>query len=155
MQVFNSPLKFKLFLISKLPMAWIAGLKKLDLTSERAVVGVKYGYWTQNPFRSMYFAVLAMAAELSTGLLVLSQVYKSGKNISTLVYKMQADFNKKAVGKIRFICDDGPLLQATIQKAIDTGEGQTLEMTSIGYNENNEQVAKFVITWSMKVKSKS
>jgi hypothetical protein len=155
MQVFNSSLKFKLFLISKLPMAWIAGLKKLELTSDKAVVGVRYGYWTQNPFKSMYFAVMAMAAELSTGLLVLSQVYKSGKNISTLVYKMQADFNKKAIGKIRFICDDGPLLQGIIQKAIDTGEGQTLEMTSIGYNENNEQVAKFVITWSMKVKSKS
>jgi hypothetical protein len=150
MQVFNSSLKFKLFLISKLPMAWIAGLKKLELTSDKAVVGVRYGYWTQNPFKSMYFAVMAMAAELSTGLLVLSQVYKSGKNISTLVYKMQADFNKKAIGKIRFICDDGPLLQGIIQK-----EGQTLEMTSIGYNENNEQVAKFVITWSMKVKSKS
>ncbi len=155
MQVFNSPLKFKLFLISKLPMAWIAGLKKLDLTPERAVVGVKYSYWTQNPFKSMYFAVMAMAAELSTGLLVLSQVHKSGKNISTLVYKMQADFNKKAVGKIRFICDDGSIVQGVIQKAIDTREGQTLEMTSIGYNENNEQVAKFVITWSMKVKSKA
>lgn len=155
MQVFDSSLKFKLFLISKLPMAWIAGLKNLELTPERAVVGVKYGYWTKNPFKSMYFAVMAMAAELSTGLLALSHVYKSGKNISTLVYKMQADFNKKAVGKIRFICDDGPLLQGTIQKAIDTGEGQTIEMTSIGYNENNEQVAKFVITWSMKVKSKA
>jgi hypothetical protein len=33
----------------------------------------------QNPFNSMYFAVQAMAAELSTGALVMYQIQKSGK----------------------------------------------------------------------------
>lgn len=155
MQVFESSLKFKLFLIKKLPLAWVAGLKKLEVSSTKAVIGIRYGYFTQNPFKSIYFAVMAMAAELSTGILALSHVYQSQKPISLLVLKMQADFIKKGVGKVRFICEDGDAIKEAIQKAIDTNTGQTIDAVSIGYNENNEQVAKFVITWTFKVKSKA
>lgn len=150
MQDMNSSLKFKLFLISKLPLAWIAGLRNEELNDHRAVVGIKYGYWTKNPFKSIYFAVLAMAAELSSGLLVLSKVQKSGRNISTLVLGMQAEFNKKATGKIKFICIDGTAIDQVINDSIHTKQGKTIETTSIGYNEKNEQVAKFTITWTVK-----
>ncbi|HTF82567.1 MAG TPA: DUF4442 domain-containing protein [Cytophagales bacterium] len=153
MQVFKSSFKFKLFLISKLPLAWVAGLKIDEVNQTQAVVAVRYSYWTKNPFKSMYFAVQAMAAELASGALVLSHVSESGKNISMLVLKMRADFTKKALGRIRFICMDGESIRLAIQTAIATGEGQTIEATSIGYNENNEQVATFVITWTLKNKS--
>jgi hypothetical protein len=47
------------------------------------------------PFNSMYFAVQAMAAELSTGALVMYQIQKSGKKISMLVANNKGNFKKK------------------------------------------------------------
>jgi hypothetical protein len=40
------------------------------------VVSVKHRWINQNPFNSMYFAVQAMAAELATGALVMSDSKK-------------------------------------------------------------------------------
>jgi len=40
------------------------------------VATVKHRWLNQNPFNSMYFAVQAMAAELTTGALVMYQIKK-------------------------------------------------------------------------------
>jgi hypothetical protein len=63
-----SPAKLRLFMLRKLPMAWLAGLRLTALTPAAATVTIRYKYLTQNPFRSIYFACLAMAAELASGI---------------------------------------------------------------------------------------
>ena len=70
----RSNFKFKLFMLKQLPSAFFSGIKLIDITEEKAVVTIPYKYLTKNPFRSMYFASQAMAAELSTGILALSQI---------------------------------------------------------------------------------
>ena len=100
----------------------------------------------------MYFAVQAMAAELTTGALVLSQIRDSKKNISMLVANSKSNFTKKAVGRITFTCNDGLLIENAIKKAIETNEGQTIWMKSIGINEQGEQVSEFDFEWSVRVK---
>ncbi len=42
-----------------------------------------------------------------------------------LVVHNQAEFTKKAVGRVTFSCHQGKELDAVLQKAIETGEGQT------------------------------
>lgn len=148
-------LKFKLFLLTKLPLAWVAGLKKIEVTSKQAIIGINYGYWNMNPFKSMYFAAQAMAAEMASGILVLECCKTSGKNISTLVLGLKAEFSKKAVGKIKFVCSEGDLIAESINKAIASGQGESFDVKSIGYNEQNEIVATFVLTWTVKERSKS
>ena len=54
---------FKLFTIAKLPLAFISGLKVLDLDENQCSTSVGYKYLNKNPFQSTYFAVLNMAAE--------------------------------------------------------------------------------------------
>jgi hypothetical protein len=71
-----------------------------EISEIRAVTTVKYGWKNQNPFQSMYFAVQAMAAELSTGALVMSKIHQSGKKISMLVANNNSSFTKKATGRI-------------------------------------------------------
>ena len=100
----------------------------------------------------MYFAVQAMAAELSTGALVMDHIQKSGKKISMLVANNKSNFSKKATGRIKFVCNDGDLAAKTIQKAIETGEGQTFWMKSIGTNEKGEQVSEMDFEWSVRTK---
>jgi hypothetical protein len=148
----RNPFKFRLFMLRKLPMAFIAGLSLAEIDEERAAVCIRYKYLTQNPFRSLYFACLAMAAELASGILSIVHVSASGKAVSMLVVKMEADFTKKAVGKIIFTCADGIKIQKAIQESIQTGEGRTLVATSIGLDETGDKVAEFRITWSYKVK---
>lgn len=108
----------------KLPSAFICGVRVKTIDATECVVSVKHRWINQNPFQSMYFAVQAMGAELSTGALVMYHIQKSGKKISMLVANNKGNFTKKATGRITFSCNDGHLIEEAIQKTIATGEGK-------------------------------
>ena len=147
-----NPFFFKLFLFLKLPMAFLAGLKLKELSDSHAVVKMKYKYLNKNPFGSIYFACLSMAGELASGMLAASIAYKSNPKLSMLVVGVKINFSKKAVGTILFECNQGKEILATIQKSLDTGEGQTIEVLTIARDEKGDVVAEFLIQWSFKVK---
>jgi hypothetical protein len=147
-----SPAKLNAFLFIKLPSAFWCGVRVKSISKETCVVTVTHRWFNQNPFKSMYFAVQAMAAELTTGALVISQIKKSGKNISMLVANNNGNFSKKATGKITFTCNDGHLIEEAIQKTIATGEGQTFWMKSIGKDEKGDQVSELNFEWSVRIK---
>ncbi|HKX87509.1 MAG TPA: DUF4442 domain-containing protein [Flavobacterium sp.] len=147
-----TPSKLNTFLFFKLPSAFWCGVRTRAINENQCVVSVKHRWFNQNPFNSMYFAVQAMAAELSTGALVMLQIKKSGKNISMLVANNKATFTKKATGRITFTCNDGHLISEAIEKTIVTGEGQTFWMKSIGVDEKGDQVSVFEFEWTIRVK---
>ena len=149
-----SPAKLNAFLFLRLPSAFWSGVRVKSVSKEQCVVTVTHRWFNQNPFKSMYFAVQAMAAELTTGALVMTKIKHSGRNISMLVANNNGNFSKKATGTITFTCNDGYLIGEAIQKTIATGEGQTIWMKSIGENENREQVSEMNFEWSIKLKSK-
>jgi hypothetical protein len=94
-----------------------------------------------------------MAAELSTGVLAFGNIYKRKSAVSMLVSKVEAEFIKKATGKIVFTCNDGEAIANAINQTITTGEGIVVPCTSTGVNEQGEVVAMFTFTWSFKSKS--
>lgn len=147
-----SPGKLNKFLMFKLPSAWISGVRVKRINKNSCEVGVKHRWINQNPFNSMYFAVQAMAAELSTGALVMSQIRESGEKISMLVAQNKATFSKKATGRINFICKDGNLIGEAIKETIRTGEGQAFWMKSTGINEDGTEVSVFEFEWTIKKK---
>lgn len=140
------------FLFFKLPSAFICGVRAKHIDAERCQVTVRHRWINQNPFHSMYFAVQAMAAELSTGALVMGHIRSSGHPVSMLVAQNKCTFTKKATGKISFVCNDGAQIGAAIVQAVDTGEGQTCWMKSIGTNENGEVVSEMLFEWTVKAK---
>ena len=148
-----TPLKLNIFLFFKLPSAFWSGVRVKSISKEQCVVTVKHRWFNQNPFKSMYFAVQAMAAELTTGALLMMQIKKSGKNISMLVANNNSNFSKKATGRITFTCNDGHLIEEAIKQTIATGEGQTIWMKSVGVNEKREQVSEMNFEWSIKLKA--
>lgn len=150
--ILSSPFKFKLFLLAKLPMGFIAGLRVEEISEAKSVISVPFTYLTKNPFRSIYFACLSMAGELASGALGLIQVYESTPAVSMLVVNMNASFSKKAVGKIRFICEDGLRIKEAIAETKRTGEGVEVSAKSIGFDIKGDQVAVFDIVWSFKAK---
>jgi hypothetical protein len=144
--------KLNTFLLFKLPSAFICGVRVKAIDAHQCVVSVKHRWINQNPFNSMYFAVQAMAAELSTGALVMYQIQKSGKKISMLVANNKGSFTKKATGRITFTCNDGPVIEKAIQETIANGAGQTFWMKSIGMDEKGIQVSEMDFEWSVRVK---
>jgi hypothetical protein len=152
-QRLNNPVLFRLYLFMKLPAAFFSGVRVREIDEQHCVVTVPYKWFSQNPFRSTYFACLAMAAEMSTGSLAMAHVYQRKPGVSMLVVKFEASYYKKATGRTRFECKDGGLLLNAIEKAIATGEAQTCITMSTGINREGEKVAECFITWSFKAKA--
>ena len=151
-RMMKHPLKFRIFLLSSLPSAFFAGVSIRDVDSKRCVVTVPYKWFTKNPFRSTYFACMGMAAEMSTGALCMIHLYKKKPTVSMLVVKVEGDYFKKATDRTTFICEDGEMIQKTIEESIATGESKTVRTKSTGSNKEGEMVAEFFITWSFKAK---
>ena len=148
-----TPNKINLFNIFNLPAVFLMGIKVKTLTDEFCNVSVKHRWINQNPFNSMFWAVQGMAAELTTGALVMDKIQQSGKNISMLVLNNKASFTKKATGRITFTCKQGLEVDKAIAKTIETGEGQTIWLNSVGVNSEGIQVSEFNFEWTLKVKS--
>jgi hypothetical protein len=148
----SNPLLFKLFLMIKLPMAFLANLKVKSVKSEYCEITVPFKWLNQNPFRSTYFAVLAMAAEMSSGMIALMYTQDSKPSVSMLVTNLEAKFTKKATGLTTFKCDEGKAIREAIERSILTGEGQSVVCKAIGVNKNGEEEAVFEVTWSFKAR---
>ena len=136
----------------KLPAAYFTGVRTRALSDTTCVVTVKHRWVNQNPFKSMFWAVQGMAAELTTGALVMKKITGSGKKISMLVASNNASFSKKATGRITFTCNEGNKIDEAINLAIESGEGQTVWLNANGINEDGIEVSSFNFEWTLKVK---
>ncbi len=148
----NHPLKLKLYLLKNLPAAFFSGLKVVKANDQACIVSVPYKGFTKNPFRSTYFACLSMAAELSTGVLAMANIYGRRPSVSMLITAMEATFYKKATDTTFFTCKDGEKIRNAIASAVITGQGQEIKVCSVGRTADDETVAEFWFTWSFKAK---
>ena len=153
-QLVKHPIKFRLFLLMKLPSAFFSGVRVREMDRTKCVVTVPYKWFSQNPFRSTYFACLSMAAEMSTGVLALACLNKRNPPVSMLVVKVESQYYKKATGVTWFTCYAGDDLRQIIDEAVQSGEGKIIRVQSTGKNNLGELVAEFWITWSFKAKTK-
>ncbi len=148
-----TPRKLNLFLLTKLPSAYFSGVRLKSILEDEVVVTVRHKWINQNPFKSMYWATQGMASELTTGILVMKEIDACGKRISMLVTQQNGIFTKKALGNITFSCKEGNKIKSAIFETIKTGEGQTVVLTSQGFDEQGDVVSTFEYEWSVKVKT--
>ena len=100
------------------------------------------------PFRSMFWAVQGMAAEIATGML-LSNMFKAAQlETSMLVIANEATFTKKAVGRIRFSCTQAAAITTVIEQLKSSSSPQTLWLSAEGVDEQGDVVASFKFHWS-------
>lgn len=149
-----SPRKINAFTFFNLPSCWWSGVRCKNIYSEKCVVQVTHNWFNKNPFESLYFAVQSMAAELTTGALIMYYIKRYDINMSMLVISNESTYSKKATGKITFTCTDGPLIKAAVKTAIKTQEPQIIWMESKGRNQIGEEVSYFKFQWSLKCKRK-
>ncbi|MCB0642658.1 MAG: DUF4442 domain-containing protein [Phaeodactylibacter sp.] len=148
---FRSPWQMRLYYLNKLPSAFFWGFRVQSITPEQTVVRLPYRWSTKNPFRSIYFAAQAGAAEFSTGILAILAL--SGRPaISMLVVDLKVTYSKKADSVATFTCEDGLKVFEAVDRALSSGEGQTVVMKSTGRRKDGLIVSETEITWSFKKK---
>jgi hypothetical protein len=150
----RNPFLFNLFLLAKLPLAWVAGCRIKRIGSAGCEVQLPYGWRSQNPFNSIYFAAQSMAAEMSTGVLALLAIENSGQSVAMLVGEMEGGFTKKADRLVTFTCSDGDRMFAAVAETCRTGEPVTVRMETVGRMADGTEVSRFFFTWSLKRRSK-
>jgi hypothetical protein len=101
----------------------------------------------------MFWAVQGMAAELTSGVLLMREIEIQKSSVSMLLVETKASFSKKAKGKIRFTCDEVKEAKDLIDKAISSADGHRHWFTSIGIDQNGDEVSRFQFHWSVKGKT--
>ena len=149
-----NPFTFRLFTFFKVPMVFWAGVKILTLNADKCVATVPFKFINKNPFKSMYFAVQAMAAELSTAVPAMLAIEKFDKKFAFIVVEVQAQFHKKAIDKVSFTCLDYKGFERVLTQAIETGESLKYSAKTIGTMSDGTIVSEFMFTWSFKVRTK-
>ena len=133
----------------KLPAAWLSGVRLTLIDEDKCEVKVRFKWINQNPYRSMFWAVQGMAAELTTGMLLTKYIQDSNANISMLLVGNKSNFYKKAVGKITFTCEEGENAKKLINSTIQNITSKAWFKTK-GYDETGDLVSEFDFEWSCK-----
>ena len=136
-------------MLFKLPAAWLTGVRLSLINDSRCEVKVKFKWINQNPYRSMFWAVQGMAAELTTGMLLTNSIQNSNANISMLLVSNKSSFHKKAVGKIVFTCEEGENAKKLINSTIQNITSKSW-FKAKGYDETGDLVSEFDFEWSCK-----
>jgi len=147
-------LKYNLFLLKKLPSAYFCGARIKSIDSNQCEIKIALNWFNKNPYKSMFWAAQGMAAELTTALMITDKIKKSGYDVSMLLISNNANYYKKATGLIVFNCNEGDEIDEMMNKLISTNTPQTITLSSIGINQNNVTVSKFVFEWSLKIREK-
>ena len=148
----KSPIQYNIYNFFKLPSVWWCGIRVKSVNEDSCIVSVKHRWINQNPFKSMFWAVQGMAAELSTGLLLMNEISRSKKSFSMLVLNNKANFSKKATGRISFSCDQGRQIRDSINLAISSNKPQTIWLNSSGIDSHGDTVSTFSFEWTLKLR---
>jgi len=149
-RVLNNRVLFKIVMFFQVPLDFMTGMRLRELNEKSCQVSVPYRWLNKNPFKSTFWAVLGMAAEMSTGALVMMYTYKLDPSVSIIVGDCSGEFVAKAKDVTTFVCHDGESIAETVTKAIQTGEPQEVLCKAVGHSEAGEEVARFTFTWKMK-----
>ena len=145
---------FRIFALMKVPAGGLSGMKLTELSPEGAVATLPFKFLNMNPFKSTYFAVQSMAAELSTAAIGLLAIEGKNPSVATIIIDMKAEFPKKATGKVTFRCEDGEAIFKTVDECIATGEARTITAKTVGSMADGTVVSVFYFTWSFKQRRK-
>jgi len=148
-----SPFKQKLFYLKSLPMGLISGIKLVSLDENESVAEVPFRWRNKNPFRSMYFAVLSMAAELSTAAPVMLALEGHDVDVALIIVDLKVEFIKKAQSRTTFTCIEYENICKVIAQLKQAGDTAAVTIKTTGRDVDGNEVATFYFTWSFKRRS--
>lgn len=146
----KNPVLLPLFMLAKLPMGVAAGLRIRTLDTDTCQVSVPHRWRNKNPFGSMYFAVQAMAAEMSTGAPALVACRAADPPVRSLITGMTSEFIAQGTADVTFTCDQVGRLTAAVEEAAGLSQAVKIEVPVVGTMADGTVVSRFSFTWSFK-----
>ncbi|MEE3269739.1 MAG: DUF4442 domain-containing protein [Candidatus Thermoplasmatota archaeon] len=145
------PVKFRLFSLVSMPAARFAGLRMDNLDDTSCVTSIPGGWRSQNPFKTMYWAVQGMGAELATGAAPFAMSRAMPEKLRMFVVGTEATFIKRAKGRISFTCEDVRAAREAIELSASSGESVECDMRSFGTDSSGDIVSEWVFKWNFLV----
>jgi hypothetical protein len=144
------PWTFRMYLLTRLPLAACAGLRLRQLDESGCTVSLPGGWRTQNPFRSTYFAAQMMAAEMSTGAPAMVLVEGAPASVALILRDVRAVFTKKIVGTSLYTFSDVAGLCDAVERAAAQPEETRYTARVVGALSDGTPASEFEVTWSFK-----
>ena len=144
-------LRFNLLKALSMPTAWLAGLRVIQLNDKICITSIPGGWRSQNPFKTMYWAVQGMGAELSTGAAPYAISQSMSKKLRMFVVSNEAKFTKRAIGQIQFTCNDNSVARNAIEESIETGMPVDCLLRSVGTDKSGHIVSEWIFKWNFLV----
>ena len=144
-------LKFGIFTALSMPAAWFSGLRMDEIDDQVCVTSLPGGWRTQNPFKTMYWAVQGMGAELATGAAPFAISRSMDERLRMFVVGTEAKFIKRAKGRITFTCNDVPKARLAIEDSFETGKATEVDLISQGKDSSGDVVSEWVFRWNLLV----
>ena len=147
----RGPVKFRLFSLVSMPAARFAGLRLDRIDDEACVTSIPGGWRSQNPFKTMYWAVQGMGAELATGAAPFAMSRAMPEKLRMFVVGTEASFGKRAKGRIRFTCEGVSAARDAIEQSRVSGESVECDLKSVGRDSSGDIVSEWVFKWNFLV----
>ncbi len=147
-QKLSSPWKFRLWMIKSLPMGLLSGMYIQSLDEQACVVVLKERWWIRNPFGSVFWAVMGMAAELSSGALVFA--HAQGGNVKFILVGVEGEFFKKVKGKSYYFCETGSDVLRSIEQIVNPNDTSVVILPVTARDEAGQLLAEFRFRWQLK-----
>jgi acyl-coenzyme A thioesterase PaaI-like protein len=136
----------------KIPMIGFVKPKLVFIDNETVKVKIRLRRRTRNHLNSMYFGALSVGADIAAGIYAFYFAEQMKTKVSFAFKSMQAEFLKRAESDIVFVCSEGKLIREAMEKSRSSAERVNQAVEVLAYNDQNEVVATFVMTVSVKVK---
>ena len=144
------------FGLTRIPLIFYCRPKVVSISDNQIEVKIRFNRRTKNHLNSMYFGALSVGADVTGGFLAMKFIRASKSRISLIFKDFHADFLKRSEGDVHFVCKEGSAIQKLVEVAEQTGERQNLpiHITATVPSISNEPVAKFILTLSIKEKTR-
>ena len=139
----RGPVKFRLFSLVSMPTARFAGLRLDRIDDEACVTSIPGGWRSQNPFKTMYWAVQGAAP------FAMSRAMP--EKLRMFVVGTEANFGKRAKGRIRFTCDEVSAARDAIEQSRVSGESVECDLKSVGRDSSGDIVSEWMFKWNFLV----
>jgi hypothetical protein len=144
------PWTFRAYLLAKVPLAALSGLRLVRLDEDGCTVRLPGGWRTQNPFRSTYFAAQMMAAEMSTGAPAMVLVEGAPASVALILRDLRAVFTKKITGPSLYTFGGVAGLRDAVERAAAQAEETRHTARVVGTMLDGTPASEFEVTWSFK-----
>src|SRR5690554_6307076 len=135
---------------ARMPLLAVVSPSVDVLNASRCEVAIPFGWRNRNIFGTMYFAASMMAAEMTTGGLVLFHNALRPEKFSYIVRHISADFVKPAKSAVRFECVQGEEIAAAFDEAARTGERVNRLLEVVGRRTDGVETARVKVEWSIR-----